>query len=205
MCYSFIFKVFTLPLVDLLVLKFYLDFVPKFYFIKWNRYFSASENFPNSSCHFWKYVSVFLHILHQYSVLSNITPLYFLAQTLYTLVKKEPIKVQIFETFECLDQNLTNSCQFWNDMSIALQILHHSSVLWDTTPLYFFKLKFYILSAKEDYESTNLVKFHMSSWKSEILHFNGFLFSESHKVSAKKVQNSYLSWHWSVMQSLMKN
>ena len=35
------------------------------------------ENWLNSSCHFWKHKSVFLQMLHQYSVPSNITPLYF--------------------------------------------------------------------------------------------------------------------------------
>ena len=48
------------------------------------------------------------------------------------------------------------------------------------------------------------MKFHFNSWKSGILHFDGLLFSKSYKVSAKKVQKSYLSWHWSVMQSLKK-
>ena len=33
---------------------------------------------------------------------------------------------------------------------------------------------------------TNLVKFHMSSRKSEILHFDGFFLAKSYKVSAKK-------------------
>ena len=37
-------------------------------------------------------MSVFLQILHQSSVPSNITLLYFLAQTLYTLVKRSPLK-----------------------------------------------------------------------------------------------------------------
>ena len=62
-----------------------------------------------------------------------------------------------------------------------------------------------MLSAKVACESTNLVKFHVSSRKSDILHFDGFLLSKSYRVSAKKVQNSYLSWHWRVMQSLKKN
>ena len=42
---------------------------------------------------------------------------------------------------------------------------HNSSML--------FQLKLYILSAKVAYQSTNLVKFHLSSRKSEILHFGG--------------------------------
>ena len=38
----------------------------------------------------------------------------------------------------------------------------------------------------------------MSSRKSEILHFDRLLLSKSYKVSAKKIQKSYLSWHWSL-------
>ena len=44
----------------------------------------------------------------------------------------------------------------------------------------------------------------MDSQKSEMLHFHEFLLSKSYKVSAEKVQKSYLSWHWRVMQSLKK-
>ena len=74
---------------------FFLDLFLPFYFLKWNCYFSACENLPNSSCHFWKHKSVFLQILHHYSVLSNITPLYFFSPNIIYLDQKEPIKVQI--------------------------------------------------------------------------------------------------------------
>ena len=58
--------------------------------------------------------------------------------------------------------------------------------------------------AKRAYQSTHLVKFHVSSWKSEILHCDRLLLSKSYKVLAKKVQKNYLSWHWRVIQSLKK-
>ena len=55
----------------------------------------VNKNLPNSSCHFRKYKSVCLQILHQSSVQSNITLLYFfLAQTLYTLVKSNSLKLK---------------------------------------------------------------------------------------------------------------
>ena len=69
--------------------------------------------------------------------------------------------MKMFETFKCSGQNSSNSsCQFWNDKSIPLQILHHSSLSWQITPLwilssYFFKfglkdpIKIPILSALE--------------------------------------------------------
>ena len=43
----------------------------------------------------------------------------FLVQTIYTLLKKDPIKAKVFETFECLGQNMLDwSCQFWSEKSI---------------------------------------------------------------------------------------
>ena len=42
-------------------------------------------------------------------------------------------------------------------------------------------------------DTSNLVNFHASSQKSENLHFHGLFLSIAYKVSAKKVQESYLS------------
>ena len=39
----------------------------------------------------------------------------------------------------------------------------------------------------------------------ENLHFDGLLLSKAYKVLDEKVQKSYVSWHWRVMQSLKKN
>ena len=52
---------------------------------------------------------------------------------------------------------------------------------------------------------TNLINFNTSSGKSENLHFDVLLLSTAYKVSAKKVQQNYLSWHWRVVQTLKKN
>ena len=61
----------------------------------------------------------------------------FLAQTIYTLFKRIPLKWN-FDTFKCSDQNFWNSlCQFWNDKFIPLQIFYPSSVSWKIFPLYF--------------------------------------------------------------------
>ena len=62
----------------------------------------------NSLCCFWKYKSVFLQMLHQYSVASNINVLYFfLAQTLYSLVKRNPLKCKVLRFLSAL----VKSCQ----------------------------------------------------------------------------------------------
>ena len=49
------------------------------------------------------------------------------------------------------------------------------------------------LGSKDD--MTNLVNFNMSSDKSENLYFNVLLLLMVYKVSAKKVEKGYLSWH----------
>ena len=72
----------------------------------------SGENSPNSLCHFPNHKSVFLQILYHSSVSSKITPLYFFRSNIKYFAQKEPIKVQIFETFECPSQNSPNSCQF---------------------------------------------------------------------------------------------
>ena len=49
------------------------------------------------------------------------------------------------------------------------------------------------LGSKNDMK--NLVNFNANSGKSLSLHFDVLLFSITYKVSAKKVQKSYLSWY----------
>ena len=59
------------------------------------------------------------------------------------------------------------------------------------------------LDSKNDMR--NLVNFNLSSGKFENLHFDVLLLSIVYKVSAKKVQKKYLSWHWKEMQTSKKN
>ena len=52
----------------------------------------------------------------------------------------------------------------------------------------------------------NLVNFNPSSGKSKNVHIDEvLLLSIAFKVSAKKVQKNYLSWHWKKIQTLKKN
>ena len=46
----------------------------------------------------------------------------------------------------------------------------------------------------------NLINFHVSSRKSEYLHFDGLILSKAYKNLDKKVQQSYVSWHLKVIQ-----
>ena len=74
----------------------------------------SGENLSISSCHFLNHKPVFLQILHHFSVSCKITPLYFFRSNVIYFAEKEPIKVQILQTFECSGHNSQNSCHFWN-------------------------------------------------------------------------------------------
>ena len=96
----------------------------------------SGQNWLNFSCHIWKHKSLFLQVLHQTSVPSNITPLHFFSSNIIYFGQNQSIKVKIFEIFKCSCQNWSNSsCQFWIDKSVPLQFLHRSSLSWHITPL----------------------------------------------------------------------
>ena len=109
----------------------------------------SGEILPNFSCHFLNHKLVFLQILHNYSLSWKITPLYFFRSNVIHFARKRPIKVQIFQIFECSDQNSSNSCHFWDNKLVFLQILHHYSVSWDITLLYIFSWNFTYFQQKE--------------------------------------------------------
>ena len=57
----------------------------------------------------------------------------------FLLWSKESYQSSNCDTFECSGENLPNSsCHFPSNKSVFLQILHHSSMSWKITPLYFF-------------------------------------------------------------------
>ena len=80
---------------------------------------------------------------------AKLTYTFFRSNIIYS-VQKKPIKVQIFEIFECSGQHSSNSsCQFWTDKSVLLQILHHLSLPRHITPLKF--MNSYIFNFREKY------------------------------------------------------
>ena len=112
----------------------------------------SGESFPNLSCQLWKQKSIFLQILHQYSLPSNITPLYFLNSNIIYFRQRQPIMVEIFEIFKCLDQNSSkSSCQFWNEKQIPFPILYLFSFSWQNLNILFQNILFMMFPLFQKY------------------------------------------------------
>ena len=83
----------------------------------------AQVSFPSN------FASIFSAIKYHSSLL-------FLAQTLHTSFKRRPLKCKFLTLLSVRVKNTANCwCQFWNNKSIPLQILYHSSLLWQITLL----------------------------------------------------------------------
>ena len=88
------------------------------------------------------FVSFFIVMTHNSSV--NFKVIHFLLWT------KGSHQSSNFGTFECVGENWPNSsCQFQSNKSVVLQILHHSSISWKITPLYFFSSSNIYFAQKE--------------------------------------------------------
>ena len=137
---------------------------PQYFFSSNNTYFAekdpieveifgtfecSGQNLWNFLRQFWNDKSTLLQVLYPSSVSWKIIHLYFFSPNNIYFAQKKPIKVKIFETFECSDQNLSKFlCQFLNE-SILLQFLYPSSISWKITPLYFFSSNNIYFAQKE--------------------------------------------------------
>ena len=95
-----------------------------------------TEGSPNSPCHFWNHKVKIYSILHHCSVSWKITPLHFFSSNLYHVDKKSPLKLNFW--LWVVGWKFTKFlCHVWNYKSVFLETLHHISVLWEITLLYF--------------------------------------------------------------------
>ena len=96
-----------------------------------------------------QWVDSFTNFLPLFSFMKD-NPLYFFSSSIIYFAQKEHKKMKIFGAFKCLGQNSSNSsCRFWNDKSIPLQILHHSSFSWHITPLWILSSYFSYFGLKD--------------------------------------------------------
>ena len=159
---------------------------------------SNDESSPNSSCHFWNHKVRVFQILHHCSLPWKITPLYFFSSNSYTLDKNSPSEWN-FRTFEWLGENSPNaSCHIWNHKSLFLLTLHHSSLLWEISLLYFLAetlFDFY----KRSPPQCKISDFPLLRWNFTNFYFDRLLFWKCITFQLKKVWRSYISWYQSVI------
>ena len=129
--------------------------------------------------------------------------------------KKSPSK-QNFLTFERLDRNSTNSsCHISNHKSVFLKFLHHSSLPWEITLLYFFSWNFVWFGQKEPIKvqnfrlSTAHVKFHqiftlIGSFYWKYIKFQLRSTEDLGLMRLKMMQNLKRNFEWFVVPKMTK-
>ena len=137
-------------------------------------------------------MSVFLQILHHPSMSWKITLLYFFNSNIIYFCQKEPIKVQIFETFKCLGYNSSHSlCQFWNDKSIPFRNCALFFVVMTHNSSANFKLIHFLLWINGSYESLNFETF---ACYGEDLPNSSWHFPNHKSVFPQILRHSSVSW-----------
>ena len=179
---------------------------PLYFFSSNNIHFAQKKTIKN----FWeflrvlrsKFVKFFMSILKRqvdsspsfaslFSFMKDYSSVLFSSNNIY-FAQKEPIKVEIFETFECSGQILLNSlCQFSNDRSIPLQILYLSSVSWKIIPLYFFSSKNIYFAQKKP---SKMKIFEASKCSGHILSNGLWQFSNDKSIPLQILYLSSFSW-----------
>ena len=149
---------------------------------------SAYADLPNSSCHFWKHKSVFLQILHQSSMPSNIAPLYFFSSHI------------IWSGQSQLKSN------FFRFSGVWVKICHIPHVNFEMTSPFLFKfcitchchdirnfklIQQFLLWTKGSHQSPNFVTFKCSG---ENLPKSSCYFSKQKSVFLQILQQSSMSW-----------
>ena len=126
------------------------------YFLLWTKW-SHEYQFWHFQVFWWKFAkfiiifqttSVFLEILHDSSASWKMTPLYFFGQMLCTLHKRDQSKCKFLRLLSGRIKINQILVIFETTNQFFFQILHHSSVSWDVTPLYFFSWNFICFQQK---------------------------------------------------------
>ena len=102
-------------------------------------------------------------------------------------------------------------CKIWETLTLWFQNSENCTLMHSFCPKHIlFQLETFRGFMCHDTEGCckvyirNLVNFYASSWKSKKWHFDWIRLSKVYKYLDEKVQKSYVSWHWRVMQSLKK-
>ena len=145
------------------------------------RLWVPKESLPNSSCRFWNHkVRVYSNFASQSSVLDKISPSKLNCQT-----------------FEWLGENSQKFLMSYLNPQVSVSLNFESvfSVMRDNSSVLF------LADIVHDLDKRNPSPCKIS----RNLYFDRLLLLIVHKISAKKVQRSYVSLQWRVMQNLKNN
>ena len=150
----------------------------------------SNEISPNFSCHFWNCkLRVYSNLFFSNSSLCFSSNLY-----IY-FAQKKPIKMK-FSNMSCHIEN--HKTVFFLNLCITLQ--SH-----DITLPYLFSWNFIWFGQKGAYQNAKFQTFDCSREMSPNFYFDRLLLLKVYKILTKKVQRSYISWHWRAMLNLKKN
>ena len=106
----------------------------------------SGENFLNSSCHFWN--SIFIQILQQYSVLSNITPWCIFRSNIIYFDQRHPLKWNFWDFWVLQSKFVKLLMPILNWEVNSSSIIASFFILMTHNSLVNFKLKYFQLWTK---------------------------------------------------------
>ena len=149
----------------------------------------SGENFLNSSCHFWN--SVFIQILHQYSVLSNITPLCIFRSNIIYFDQRHPLKWNFWDFWVLESKFVKLLMPILNWEVNSSSIIASFFILMTHNSLVNFKLKYFQLWTKESHQSPHFETYKCSG---ENLPNSLCYFPNQKLVFLQILHHSLVSW-----------
>ena len=149
----------------------------------------SGENFLNSSCHFWN--SIFIQILHQYSVLSNITPLCIFRSNIIYFDQRHPLKWNFWDFWVLQSKFVKLLMPILNWEVNSSSIIASFFILMTHNSLVNFKLKYFQLWTKESHQSPHFETYKCSG---ENLPNSLCYFPNQKLVFLQILQHCLMSW-----------
>ena len=131
--------------------------------------------------------SRFIQILHHCSVSWKITPLYYFSTNLIYFGQKRGHRSEIFRLLTCCLKihQIPHVIFETTNQFFFLEILHHSSLLWETNLLYFFSLNF-IWVRQRSSSKCKISDFRMLTWNFTKFVFDKLPLLKVYKISTTK-------------------
>ena len=148
--------------------------------------------------------SGFIQVLHHFEFIKDNSSVFFSSNHIY-FGQKEPISIKFLD-FWMVGWKFNKFFKSYlkPQVSFSLNFASLFSIMRDNSSV-LFSLKLYIIWTNGAHQSSKFQTFDCSHEISSYLYFDMLLLLKVSKISAKKAQRSYVSWHWRVIQNLKKN